>query len=113
VKTVNLEVICLSTRRKTIPQHKAPGEITVPCREGQWPLQPLQQVRINRRAIALPFGRGAACGPSDRGFLVARDDVVARIQHRQKLDVVKEASEESFPARDAPAIGKRSDVRSM
>jgi quercetin dioxygenase-like cupin family protein len=112
VKTSELEVIRLVVSAgKEIPMHNAPGPITVQCLEG--------------RASFTACGTNQELGPGDFLYLpVAEPHVLKGIEDSsllvtiqlpkkssaQRLDLVQQAGEESFPASDSPAISSRTEL---
>lgn len=106
VKTNDLEVIrLLVPAGKEIATHKAPGEITVQCLEGR--------VLFTAHEKAQELGAGqflyltaaephSLKGIEDSSLLVTI--CLPKKKPQQRLDLVQQAGEESFPASDSPAI---------
>lgn len=106
VKTSNLEVIRLVVPAgKEIPTHKAPGEITVQCLDGRVlftaheKTQELGAGQFLYLAAAEPH---SLKGIEDSSLLVTI--WLPKKEPHQRLDMVQQAGEESFPASDSPAI---------
>ena len=109
MKSAELEVIRLVVRaEKVIPTHKAPGPITVQCLEGRVSFtacgksQELGPGDILHLSAAEPH---ALKGIEDSSLLVTI--VLPAKEPNQRLELVQETSEESFPASDSPAIASR------
>jgi len=106
VKTSDLEVIRLVVPAgKEIPTHKAPGPITVQCLEGRVSFtacgesQELGPSDFLHLPVAEPH---ALKGIEDSSLLVTIR--LPKKETAQRLDLVQEAGQESFPASDSPAI---------
>jgi quercetin dioxygenase-like cupin family protein len=106
VKTIDLEVIRLVVPAgKEIKTHTAPGPITVQCVEGRvlfTALGETQQLDAGKFLFLSAGEPHAVKGIEDSSLLVTI--LLPKKEPKQRLDMVQEASEESFPASDSPAI---------
>jgi quercetin dioxygenase-like cupin family protein len=105
VKTDGLEVIKLVVRAgQEIPTHKAPGEITVQCLEGRVLFtahDKAQELRTGQFLYLDAAEPHSLTGIEDSSLLVTI--LLPKKEPDERLDMVQEASEESFPASDSPA----------
>jgi quercetin dioxygenase-like cupin family protein len=106
VKTVDLEVIRIVVPAgKEIKTHSAPGPMTVQCVEGRVLFTALgkgQPIEAGGFLFLLAGEPHAVKGIEDSSLLVTI--LLPKKEPKQRLDMVQEASEESFPASDSPAI---------
>jgi len=102
IKTGNLEVIRrVVAAGKEIPRHAAPGELTVQCLEGCVAFTCLE------RTLELTPGDLFYLPAHEPHSLVGVEDAALLLtlllpEKKSPQDTVQEASEESFPASDAP-----------
>lgn len=105
VKTADLELIRLVLPAgKVIPLHKAPGEITVQCLEGRVAFTAFDKTQelTGGQLLYLTAGEPHALKAIENSSMLVTL-LLAKSTPAPPFDVVQEASEESFPASDAPA----------
>ena len=105
VKTDRLEVLRLEVPAgKDIATHRAPGPITVHCLAGRVMLVAHERSQELDAGSFMYLATGephSLKGIEDATLLVTI--VLAAKEAKPRVDVVQEASEESFPASDSPA----------
>ncbi|WP_339731600.1 cupin domain-containing protein [uncultured Gimesia sp.] len=104
VKTDDLEIIRLILKAgKSLPNHTAPGILTVHCLEGRVQFKCLNQTHelTAGKLIHLPDAEPHAVECLESAALLLT--IVRSHTPSPPIDEVDEASEESFPASDPPA----------